>query len=143
MFVFYYSQLEIIVNPYKGIEEYTGFCGNLRDFGRFLPMSDCRSLLAKNMKRYREILGLSQMALAGRVGCSTTLIGNIEIKKRFPSAENLDRIAAALKISPADLFAEAETASMKTIEVKQSLKSQLEKRVLAVIGEVVDQQRVV
>jgi transcriptional regulator with XRE-family HTH domain len=95
------------------------------------------------MKRYREILSLSQMALAGRVGCSTTLIGNIEIKKRFPSAENLDRIAAALRVSTSDLFAETETASMKTIEVKQDLKSQLEKRILAVIGEVVDQQRIV
>jgi transcriptional regulator with XRE-family HTH domain len=106
-------------------------------------MPDCRSLLAKNMKRYREILGLSQMALAGRIGCSTTLIGNIEIKKRFPSAENIDRIAQALKVSPADLFAETESVSMKTIEISQNLKSQLEKKVLMAIGEVIDQQYLV
>jgi len=103
-------------------------------------MPDCRSLLAKNMKRYRELLGLSQMALAGRIGCSTTLIGNIEIKKRFPSAENLDRIAQALNVSPADLFAEKESASIKTIKVTQDLKSQLKTKVLAAIDEVLDQQ---
>ena len=38
-------------------------------------MADCRKLLAKNMKKYRQILGISQMAMAEKVGCSTTLLG--------------------------------------------------------------------
>ena len=59
-------------------------------------MTDCRLLLAKNMKKYCKLMGLSQMALAEAIGCSTTLIGNIEI----------NRIAKALNVKVADLFAE-------------------------------------
>ena len=88
-------------------------------------MADCRTLLAKNMKKYRQILGISQMALAEKIGCSTTLIGNIEITKRFPSAENIDRIARALEVTVSDLFAEQEPSSMKTMASKEELKSRL------------------
>jgi transcriptional regulator with XRE-family HTH domain len=87
------------------------------------------------MKRCRDILGLSQMALAERVGCSTTLIGNIEIKKRFPSAENIDRIAKALEVSPADLFAETEPQVISVMASKQFLKTQLEQRFSSMLNE--------
>jgi transcriptional regulator with XRE-family HTH domain len=98
-------------------------------------MTDCRSLLAHNLKRCREILGLSQMALAEKVGCSTTLIGNIEIKKRFPSAENIDRIARALKVPVSDLFAEKEPETIKALVSAEELKSRLEQKILNAIGE--------
>jgi transcriptional regulator with XRE-family HTH domain len=97
-------------------------------------MTDVRVLLARNMKRCREILGLSQMKLAERVGCSTTLIGNIEIGKRFPSAENLNKIAAALDISPSELFAE-ESAAIDRMQSTQELRARLEKKVLKAIGD--------
>lgn len=97
-------------------------------------MTDVRVLLARNMKRCREILGLSQMKLADRVGCSTTLIGNIEIGKRFPSAENLNKIAAALDIPPSELFAE-NSAAIDRMQTTQELRARLEKKVLKAIGE--------
>jgi transcriptional regulator with XRE-family HTH domain len=97
-------------------------------------MTDIRVLLARNMKRCREILGLSQMKLADRVGCSTTLIGNIEIGKRFPSAENLNKIAAALDIPPSELFAE-ESAAIDRMQTTQELRARLEKKVLKAIGD--------
>jgi transcriptional regulator with XRE-family HTH domain len=86
-------------------------------------MTDCRQLLARNMKKYRKILGLSQMALADKVGCSTTLIGNIEINRRFPSADNINRIAKALEVKVADLFSEAEPESMKIMASKKEFKT--------------------
>ena len=89
-------------------------------------MIDCRQLLALNMKKYRNIMGLSQMALAEMIGCSTTLIGNIETGRRFPSADNINRIAKALCIKPADLFSEKEPESMKKMASKQELKAKLE-----------------
>ena len=98
-------------------------------------MTDVRVLLARNMKRCREILGLSQMKLAERVGCSTTLIGNIEIGKRFPSAENLNKIAAALDIPPSELFAE-ESSAIDRMQTTQELRARLEKKVLKAIGDV-------
>ena len=97
-------------------------------------MTDVRVLLARNMKRCREILGLSQMKLADRVGCSTTLIGNIEIGKRFPSAENLNKIAAALDIPPSELFAE-DSATIDRMQTTQELRARLEKKVLKAIGD--------
>ena len=102
-------------------------------------MSTVRELLAKNMKRYRQILGWSQADLAEKVGCSTTLIGNIEIQKRFPSAENLDRIAQALKITSSDLFAETETSSINNLINKYELKSLLENKINKVINDVFQQ----
>ena len=101
-------------------------------------MTDVRTLLARNMKRCREILGISQMALAERVGCSTTLIGNIETRKRFPSAENLDRIAAALEIPPSELFAE-ESAAIKAMKSKYEVREQLESKIRKAIDEALDE----
>ena len=99
-------------------------------------MIDVRILLAKNMKRFREVLGLSQMELAEKIGCSPTLIGKIETMKRFPSADNLNRIAEALKIAPADLFLNPDDSeAVKTISSQQKRKSQLKMKVLKAIDE--------
>jgi len=98
-------------------------------------MTDCRQLLARNIKKYRKILGISQMALADKVGCSTTLIGNIEINRRFPSADNINRIATALEVKVADLFSESEPESMKIMASKKELKTRLEGLMKKVVNE--------
>ncbi|MDR1352386.1 MAG: helix-turn-helix domain-containing protein [Treponema sp.] len=98
-------------------------------------MDDCRVLLAKNMKKFRKILSLSQMALAEKVGCSTTLIGNIEINRRFPSAENINRIANALEVKISDLFAEPGSAALSELSDRQDLKMRLERNIVAAINE--------
>ena len=67
-------------------------------------MTNIRNVLAKNMKTYRQVIGLSQAKLAERAGTSTHYIGMIETKKSFPSPEMLQRIAAALGIDTVDLF---------------------------------------
>jgi len=93
-------------------------------------MTDVRILLAKNMKKFRKILGFSQMELAEKIGCSTTLIGKIEIMKRFPSADNINLIAKALKIATADLFIDSENSEMqKSMASKQKRKSQLKTKI--------------
>jgi len=48
-----------------------------------------RVILAANLKRLRNSAGITQEVLAERAGCSPTMIGNLEIGKRFPSAELL------------------------------------------------------
>jgi transcriptional regulator with XRE-family HTH domain len=67
-------------------------------------MTSLRTLLAFNMKRQRRLLGLSQAKLAEKVGTSTHYIGMIESKKKFPSPEMLERIAAGLEIDSPALF---------------------------------------
>lgn len=70
-------------------------------------MVECTSpriLLASNMKRLRRLHGYSQAVLAERVGCSVTMIGNVETLRKFPSPENLQRIAMSLDAPVCDLF---------------------------------------
>jgi len=75
------------------------------------------------------------MALAEKTGCSTTLIGNIEINRRFPSPNNINRIAKALGVKVADLFSETETESMKIMATKKELKSKFEKSIDKAVDE--------
>ena len=99
-------------------------------------MTDVRILLARNMKRCREILGISQMKLAEKVGCSPTLIGKIEIMKRFPSADTINKIAKALKIEPSDLFSRNdESDTLKTMKSQHDQKNALKKKILKAIDE--------
>lgn len=94
-------------------------------------MATARELLARNMKTARARLGYSQMKLAERVGCSTSLIGDIEIGKKFPSAENLDRIAAALSLHTFELFYNSKDSREKMLahESLSSLMLKLEETV--------------
>jgi len=99
-------------------------------------MTGVHTLLARNMKKYRQMLGLSQAALAEKINCSTTFIGNIEVEKRFPSSYNLDRIAKALGVKPAYLFADGDDSEVLAwLEDRRERREQLEKNVLKAISE--------
>ncbi|MCL2254441.1 MAG: helix-turn-helix domain-containing protein [Lachnospiraceae bacterium] len=67
-------------------------------------MTTIRELLAENLKKYRHAVGLSQAKLAEKVSTSTYYIGMLEIRRKFPSPEMMERIASALGIDPAELF---------------------------------------
>ena len=67
-------------------------------------MTNIRDILAKNMRAYRNALGLTHAQLAEKVDTSTHYIGMIETKNKFPSPEMLERIAYALGIDTMDLF---------------------------------------
>ena len=69
-------------------------------------MIPVRQLLSLNIKRARKRLKISQMELAGRCGLSTSFIGEIEIGRKYPSAENLQKIADSLHVRPYQLFLE-------------------------------------
>lgn len=102
-------------------------------------MTDVRILLAHNMKRCRQILGLSQMALAERIGCSTTLVGNIETLKRFPSPENLNLIAQALQIHPSELFME-DSPAIERLRNAYEVRERLEGNIMKAIDETLSRQ---
>jgi transcriptional regulator with XRE-family HTH domain len=78
-------------------------------------MTDIRDLLAQNIKRYRSALGLSQAKLAEKVNTSTNYIGLLEIKRKFPSPEMMERLALALGIDTTELF-HKELSSIETIK---------------------------
>lgn len=67
---------------------------------------DLRAVFINNLKRYRKENKLSQMALAEKCGTSASYIGEIEIGKKFPSVEMVQKFADALNIKPYKLFME-------------------------------------
>jgi len=67
-------------------------------------MTNIRSLLADNIKKRREFLGISQATLAERAETSTHYISQIERKTKFPSSDMLERIAVALEFDTPELF---------------------------------------
>ena len=57
-----------------------------------------------NMKKYRKKRQFSQMKLAEILNTSTSYIGEIEINRKIPSLNMVEKIANALKIEPFRLF---------------------------------------
>jgi transcriptional regulator with XRE-family HTH domain len=73
-----------------------------------MGMSKVQDLLATNVKLARKRLGLSQMRLAEMCHLSTSYIGEIELGKKFPSAQNFERLSEALGIRIYQLLYEPE-----------------------------------
>jgi len=67
-------------------------------------MTNLRHILALNMKKKRSTLGLSQAKLAEKINTAPTYIAMIELEKKFPSVEMLERIASALLMDTIELF---------------------------------------
>jgi transcriptional regulator with XRE-family HTH domain len=68
-------------------------------------MTNIRELLGSNIRTYRNKLGISQEKLAETVNMATNYLGLIEGGKKFPSANMIERIAAALGKDTPALFA--------------------------------------
>ena len=66
---------------------------------------DGRKRVAWNLRRLRVAQGLSQESLAVDAGVDRTYIGKLERERENPTVGLLDRIAAALSVDVAELFA--------------------------------------
>jgi len=73
-------------------------------------------------------LGISQAALAEKVETSTDYISQIERKKRFPSPDVLERIAAALELDTPELFSAAPFPPEAIKEFQEGVKADIEAR---------------
>ena len=97
-------------------------------------MTNIRDVLSKNMKAYRNVMGLSQAKLAEKVDTSTHYIGMIETKNNFPSPEMLERIAAALGIDTIDLF----STEKKLPEIMRTYRKTALKDIRGLVGRFID-----
>jgi len=68
--------------------------------------SKLRHILATNIRNHRHSLGISQMKLAEFANIAPAYVAMIELEKKFPSDDVLERIARALKIDPTELFSQ-------------------------------------
>ena len=92
-------------------------------------MTNLRRVLAANLREKRRALGLTQEKLAEKADTAPTYIAMIELEKKFPSVEMLERLAAALMVDTTELF------SVNPLP-EDSLKK-LHKAVLADIEEII------
>ena len=68
------------------------------------PPSQLRRIVADNVRRLRAALTLSQEGLAAEAGLHRTYVGAIERAERNLSLDNIERLAQALRVTPAELL---------------------------------------
>ena len=99
-----------------------------------------RQIFIQNLKYYRTQAGLTQEKLAEKIEMSTSYIGDMEARERFPSAETIDKIANALNVPVSTLFNErGNPESIKNTFSKiygTTLKEELSHRILKDINDV-------
>ncbi|MDR2052413.1 MAG: helix-turn-helix transcriptional regulator [Treponema sp.] len=108
-------------------------------------MANLRQLLALTMKKRRRDLGLSQAALAERADTSTQYVAMIELARKFPSPEMLERIAAALEIDAPELFSlpPSPAGTLRRLheavlaDIEQAVAGALEQTIKETVGKVI------
>lgn len=69
-------------------------------------METAQTVFAQNLVRIRKIRGWTQQSLAEIVGLSTTTIALYESDSRWPTKNNLKKLAKGLKVTELDFFKE-------------------------------------
>ena len=94
-----------------------------------------------NIKAIRKKRGLSQMALSELCDTTSNYIGQIEMGRRIPSFEKIEKIAAALQIPCHELFMgeDKEEQAEQTIqrylqELPQNIKKEIVSHLTAAIS---------
>ena len=99
-------------------------------------MTNIRELFATNLKKYRHATGLSQAKLAEKANTSTYYIGMLEIKRKFPSPEMIERLALALGIDTTEFFLRESTPD----EVIRSYRKAAIEDIRWTLGQAIDER---
>ncbi|MDR2943280.1 MAG: helix-turn-helix domain-containing protein [Treponema sp.] len=91
-------------------------------------MTNVKEILAKNLKENRRRLGITQPELAERAGMSTQYLAMIEIARKFPTADILNQLAAALEINPHELFSVSVSPERVIEQLQQAILGAIDKR---------------
>lgn len=97
-------------------------------------MKGIKEVLALNLKKNRLKLGLTQEKLSEKANISSHYFAMVELAKKFPSADMLERLATALEIEPHELFYMPSTAEKALIGLQATVTADLER----IIGESVE-----
>ena len=74
-------------------------------------MMNIREILAENIKEKRRKRGLTQEKLAEKAGMSLQYLAMLELGRKFPSGDMLERLANTLEIETYELLAIAPSAN--------------------------------
>jgi transcriptional regulator with XRE-family HTH domain len=103
-------------------------------------MEKIREILAGNIKKYRQKLGITQPELAERASISTNFIGMIEQKRKFPAPEILERIATALEIETSELFSTSTSPQAELKKLHKEILVDLDRAIGEAVGKAIKEQ---
>jgi len=92
-------------------------------------MTNLKKLLAFNIKQSRIKLGLTQAKLAEKADVSTQYVAMIELGRKFPSLDLLERLSAALEIDNLELLTPPPFPVEHMIKLQKTFLADLEKEV--------------
>ena len=90
-------------------------------------MVSIREILALNLKEYRRKSGFTQEKLAEKAGISANYLSMVEISRKFPTPEMLDRLAQTLNIQTFQLFDPSATPDGTLLHLEQAIVENIEK----------------
>jgi len=96
-------------------------------------MAKLRDILANNLKENRKKCGLSQARLSEKAGISTQYIAMIEVSRKFPSPEVLERIAKALEMEAHELFLLTPSPESEMRRLHDTLAGNIERLVMEAV----------
>ena len=95
--------------------------------------TNIRDILAINLKENRRECGFSQEKLAEKAGISTPFLAMIEVSRKFPTPDVLDRLAGALNIKTYQLFAVQPSPGEAMERLHQSIVQNIDKVVVEAV----------
>jgi len=111
-----------------------------------------KEVFIQNLRIFRKKEGISQMKLAEYCDTATSYIGDIEIGRRFPSIEMIEKIAYVLRIEPYLFFKNnSETSAVSDTEIlfprlpnsmkkqiKTQIKTQIDQSTVEILDEITE-----
>jgi transcriptional regulator with XRE-family HTH domain len=94
-----------------------------------------REIFAKNLRDNRRKCGFSQEKLAEKAGISTQYLAMMEIARKFPASEVLERLAVAMNINVYELFLIDHSPREELELLRQNIISEMKQT----FGEIVEQ----
>jgi len=91
-------------------------------------VADVKEILARNLKKHRKRLGITQPQLAEKAGLSTNYLGMIEVARNFPTADVLERLSGALGIKSNELFSVSDSPERALEQLQQAILDIIEKK---------------
>jgi transcriptional regulator with XRE-family HTH domain len=99
-----------------------------------------REILALNLKEHRQRYGLTQEKLAEKAGISANYLSMVEVSKKFPTPEMLDRLANALKIETFQLFDASATPEGALIHIERSIINNIKQAIKESVRESINEE---
>ena len=91
-----------------------------------------------NLKEFRKLRKISQLQLAEECGSSQTYIAEIEVGKKSPSLDMVERIAAALGVESWHLFKNEPKKSQKRV-LSPSHKKEIAEKIHTAVAQIIEE----